>query len=76
MQGLHHKGKIKHQVNLLKLLEKDPAGRLGTKEGIDEIIRHPWFSNIDFNQLLSKQIEPPFKPKLSSDILDVSNFDQ
>jgi len=24
------------------LLEKDPVNRLGTKEGVDEIIRHPW----------------------------------
>lgn len=59
----------------LQLLEKDPANRLGTKEGIDEIISHPFFSSLNFDQLVAKEIEPPFKPKLSADLLDVSNFD-
>jgi serine/threonine protein kinase len=59
-----------------KLLEKDPAGRLGTRGGLDEILQHPFFVNIDFDKLLGKEIEAPFKPKLSDDIMDVSNFDQ
>lgn len=59
-----------------KLLDKDPANRLGTKEGIEEILRHPWLADISVDQLVSKEIEPPFKPKLSADVLDVSNFDQ
>lgn len=49
--------------------------RLGTKEGLEEVIRHPWFSSINFDQLLNKELEAPFKPKLSADLLDVSNFD-
>lgn len=56
-------------------MEKDPANRLGTKEGLDEIMKHPFFSNLDFDKLVAKEIEPPFKPKLSADLLDVSNFD-
>lgn len=38
-------------------------------------MRHEFFASIDFNQLVDKTIEPPFKPKLSADLLDVSNFD-
>jgi serum/glucocorticoid-regulated kinase 2 len=53
-------------------LEKDPVNRLGTKDGIDEIIRHPFLQSIDFDKLVAKQIEPPFRPKLSSDLFDVS----
>jgi serum/glucocorticoid-regulated kinase 2 len=56
-------------------LEKDPINRLGTKEGLDEVMRHPWLQAIDFQKLLEKHLEAPFKPKLSADLLDVSNFD-
>jgi serum/glucocorticoid-regulated kinase 2 len=59
-----------------KLLEKDPTNRMGTKEGIQEILSHPWLQDINVEQLVGKLIEPPFKPKLSADVLDVSNFDQ
>lgn len=46
-----HKIKMSDECKdfITKLLEKDPIGRLGTKEGIDEILRHPWFNNLDFN---------------------------
>jgi hypothetical protein len=48
---------------------------LGTKEDIDEILRHPFLATITESDLVGKKIEPPFKPKLSSDLLDVSCFD-
>lgn len=57
-------------------MEKDPANRLGTKGGIEEVLAHPFLQTLDFEKLLHKQIEPPFKPKLSTDLMDVSNFDQ
>ena len=38
---------------------------MGTKEGIDEILKHPFFSSLNFTELLEKKIEAPFKPKLS-----------
>ena len=56
-------------------MEKDPTNRLGTREGLDEILKHPFFTSLNFEELVSKQIEPPFKPKLSADIFDVSCFD-
>ncbi|CDW73477.1 UNKNOWN [Stylonychia lemnae] len=72
-----HKIKMSDECKdfITKLLDKDPANRLGTKEGLDEIMKHEFFSSISFDELLSKRIEPPFKPKLSADLLDVSNFD-
>jgi serum/glucocorticoid-regulated kinase 2 len=59
-----------------KLLEKNPKKRLGHDGGIEEIIAHPWFSDIDIDMLLNKQLDPPFIPKLTEDLTDVSNFDK
>lgn len=59
-----------------KCLSKKPEERLGYKGDIEEILAHPWFADIDLNALNSKSIVPDFKPKLSKDILDVSNFDK
>jgi serum/glucocorticoid-regulated kinase 2 len=58
-----------------KLLEKEPGNRLGSKNGLEEILSHPWMKAIDTEKLLAKEIEAPFKPKLSEDVMDVSNFD-
>lgn len=56
------------------LLQRDPARRLGSNGG-EEIKRHPFFSKyIDWNRLLAKKIQPPFKPSVES-VLDVANFD-
>ena len=57
------------------LLDKNPTKRLGLN-GMEEIINHPWFSDIDRAALLGKKLNPEFKPKLSGNILDVSNFDK
>jgi hypothetical protein len=48
---------------------------LGTKDGIRDIMKHPWFADMDMDKLLKCKIEPPFKPTLTSNQLDVSNFD-
>jgi len=59
-----------------KCLAKNPAERLGSTGDIEEIMSHPWFSDIDTQSLQAKEIVPEFKPKLSKDMLDVSNFDK
>ncbi|PSR70509.1 hypothetical protein PHLCEN_2v13660 [Hermanssonia centrifuga] len=59
---------------LTGLLTRDPTQRLGVN-GADEIKKHPFFAkNIDFDKLLAKKIQPPFKPSVASPV-DVSNFD-
>ena len=60
---------------LEKLLEKDPKKRLGSGlMGCEEIRKHKWFSTIDWGSLFKKELKPPFKPILKSD-LDTSYFD-
>ena len=59
---------------LSKLLIKNQDDRLGSKKGFDEIKEHPFFKGFDFDKLLKKELEAPFKPILK-DSLDVSNFD-
>lgn len=48
------------------LLTRDPEKRLGTKGGGAEVKQHVWFSDIDWDKLIRKEIEPPFKPKVKN----------
>lgn len=57
-------------------LKKKPDERIGSKDGIDEILKHPWFGDIDVEKLLSKSLTPEFTPKVSKDMFDVSQFDK
>jgi len=58
------------------LLNRDSTQRLGCgKDDGDEVIRHPFFAGIDFDKLLNKTYQPPFKPKVE-DAMDVRNFDK
>jgi serine/threonine protein kinase len=51
---------------LTKLLNRDPAQRLGVN-GAQEIKDHPFFAkHIDWKRLLAKKIQPPFKPAVVS----------
>jgi len=40
---------------------KDPAQRLGTKAGAEEIKKHPWFEGI--NWALQRHQQPPYVPR-------------
>ncbi|KAL5017605.1 hypothetical protein ScPMuIL_007194 [Solemya velum] len=58
-----------------KLLKKSPQERLGG--GADDggpIKNHPFFRHIDWNDLLHRKVEPPFKPAVMNEE-DVSQFD-
>ena len=35
-------------------LKKKPDERLGTKGGLDEILQHPWFKELDIQQMMGK----------------------
>ena len=56
------------------LLEKQPERRLGTISGAAEIKNHPWFSSINWTDLVQKKIASPFKPNCDQNF-GVSNFD-
>jgi protein kinase A len=60
---------------ITRMLTVNPADRLGGFAGGDKDIKsHPFFESINWQDLLSKKVEVPFKPKVS-DPLDGSNFD-
>lgn len=56
------------------LLNRNPKHRLGATDDAEELMRHPFFEDIDWSLLAQKLIAPPFKPKLKSET-DVSYFD-
>ena len=56
------------------LLNRNPKHRLGATDDAEELKRHPFFADIDWEALTKKLITPPFKPKLK-DEMDTSNFD-
>ena len=48
--------------------------RLGSAGGVDDILSHPWLKEIDPKAVLQKRIDPPMKPALTDNPLDISNF--
>lgn len=50
---------------IMKLLDRNPARRLGAN-GVEEIKSHPYFRGVNWDDVLSKRIEPPFKPRITS----------
>lgn len=45
---------------------KGRTKRLG-KNGVDDIIKHPFFASVDIDKLLAKEIDPPYKPSIKED---------
>lgn len=58
---------------ICKLLNKHADKRLGTKGGVEEVFSHPWFWDINPEDLFFHWIPPPFKPDLT-DELDTKYF--
>ncbi|KAM4687637.1 serine/threonine-protein kinase Sgk3 [Discoglossus pictus] len=59
---------------LEELLEKNPKLRLGAHDDFEEIKNHPFFSGINWTDLVQKKIQPPFDPHVDGPD-DISNFD-
>lgn len=60
---------------LTGLFNKDPEQRLGSgSSGARSIKAHPWFSGINWDAFLRREVKPPFVPVIKGE-LDVSNFD-
>lgn len=43
------------------MLIRNPANRLGAS-GFDDVRKHPWLKNVDWNKLLRKEIKSPYVP--------------
>lgn len=57
------------------LLNRNPRHRLGAHGDAQELMDQPFFSDVDWELMAAKKIQPPFKPQLSGGETDVSNFD-
>ena len=61
---------------LQNLLMRNPEQRIGySREDAQEIMDHPFFSSIDWEDLESQEVEPPYIPCLHSKE-DTSNIDR
>jgi len=59
------------------LCTRDPCHRLGSgPNGIQEIKAHNFFREIDWEQILMKEVPPPFRPRVPKGRMDTSNFDE
>jgi len=58
-----------------KLLTADLSKRYGNlKDGADDILKHKWFSSIDWDKLEKLELPAPYKPTMKDD-QDTSNFE-
>jgi len=58
------------------LIEIDPCKRLGYgKNGFDNVKKHEFFEDVDWEQAYMKKLSPNFVPKFA-DSMDVNNFDR
>lgn len=61
---------------LQKLLTREPELRLGSgRRDAEEIMEHPFFKGVDWDDIYNKRVPTPFKPQIK-DAKDTSNFDQ
>ena len=61
---------------IANLLSIDPNKRLGNGiNGADNIKKHPFFNNVDWDKALKKQLKPPFIPKVE-DETDIKYFEK
>lgn len=64
--GMPQNLSLEAQALLRMLFKRNPANRLGAgPKGIEEIKAHPFFTQIDWDKLYNKEVEPPFKPAVS-----------
>ena len=62
---------------LQKLIVKDLTQRLGNLQGgSDDVKNHPWFKEVIWERLLSRDIETPYEPPITSGVGDTSQFDR
>lgn len=58
------------------MLDRTLENRLGSGEGgISRVKAHPFYKAVDWNQLMRREVKPPFKPVVKGDT-DIQNFDK
>ncbi len=57
-----------------KCLQKDPKDRLGY-ENTEDVTKHEWFKDVDWDKVNSLELEPPIKPEIR-DKFDIDNFNK
>ena len=57
-----------------QLLHKDYKKRLGSKDDVHEVLKHPWFADIDIKQIEAEKVTPPLKPDVKQGQMDFKYF--
>ena len=60
---------------LSKLFCRDPGSRLGSQNDVEDIKQHPFFKDLNWDDVYNKKYEPEWKPAFSNE-MDTSNFDK
>jgi len=50
---------------ICKFLTAGAAERIGNTGDAEEILKHPFFADIDFDKLQKREVVPPFKPQVA-----------
>lgn len=68
----------KDVLNLLQnLITKNLSERLGNlQNGTEDVKNHPWFSEVVWERLLSRDIETPYEPPVTANTGDTSQYDR
>lgn len=62
---------------LQKLVTKNLSERLGNlQNGTEDVKNHPWFSEVVWERLLSRDIETPYEPPVTANTGDTSQYDR
>jgi len=56
------------------LLKRNPSERLGADFDVEEIKKHKFFAKLDWELLMKKEVEPLYKPQVSSKDNDTTCF--
>ena len=62
-------------VNIVNALcDKNPTTRLGYgKDGYKRILQHPWFADVNINDIFQRKVDAPYKPASGGDIKEIWN---